>query len=142
MAGGTAGAIASAIANPSDLMKVRLQTDGMAKDEAGKLLPKRYTGMVNCFMTIVKEEGVLALWTVRWLAFVRVRVGPGLGLGLGFGLVLGRVTAIIEEEGVPALWTVRWPAAGRCPAPARHGREEEAANPNPSPSLAPDPRAA
>ena len=91
VAGGTAGAIASAIANPSDLMKVRLQTadpdpnpnpslnpslnpnpnsnqvrlqtDGMAKDEAGKLLPKRYTGMVNCFMTVVKQEGVLALWT-------------------------------------------------------------------------------
>ena len=63
VAGGTAGAIASAIANPSDLMKVRLQTDGMAKDETGKLLPKRYTGMVNCFMTVVKQEGVLALWT-------------------------------------------------------------------------------
>lgn len=65
VAGGAAGAVASAIANPSDLMKVRLQTDGMAKDEAGKLLPKRYTGMVNCFMTVVKQEGVLALWTVR-----------------------------------------------------------------------------
>ena len=65
VAGGAAGAVASAIANPSDLMKVRLQTDGMAKDEAGKLLPKRYTGMVNCFMTIVKEEGVFALWTAR-----------------------------------------------------------------------------
>lgn len=63
VAGGSAGAIASAIANPTDLMKVRLQTDGMAKDEAGKLLPKRYTGMVNCFSSIVKEEGVLALWT-------------------------------------------------------------------------------
>ena len=65
VAGGAAGAVASAIANPSDLMKVRLQTDGMAKDEAGKLLPKRYTGMANCFMTIVKEEGVVALWTAR-----------------------------------------------------------------------------
>ena len=53
VAGGAAGAVASAIANPSDLMKVRLQTDGMAKDEAGKLLPKRYTGMANCFMTIL-----------------------------------------------------------------------------------------
>lgn len=63
IAGGSAGAIASAVANPTDLLKVRLQTDGMAKDEAGKLLPKRYTGMVNCFMTVVKQEGVLALWT-------------------------------------------------------------------------------
>merc|ERR1719217_704294 len=63
VAGGTAGAIASGIANPTDLMKVRLQTDGMSKDEAGKLLPKRYTGMINCFSSIIKEEGVLALWT-------------------------------------------------------------------------------
>jgi len=63
VAGGGAGAIASAIANPTDLMKVRLQTDGMSKDEAGKLLPKRYTGMINCFSSIIKEEGVLALWT-------------------------------------------------------------------------------
>jgi len=63
VAGGTAGAIASAIANPTDLMKVRLQTDGMAKDEAGNLLPKKYTGMADCFTKIVKQEGVPALWT-------------------------------------------------------------------------------
>eukprot|EP00966_Prymnesium_polylepis_P272377 6292678-Prymnesium_polylepis.1 len=31
VAGGTAGAVASAVANPTDLMKVRLQTDGMMK---------------------------------------------------------------------------------------------------------------
>ena len=35
VAGGGAGAIASAIANPTDLLKVRLQTDGMAKDAEG-----------------------------------------------------------------------------------------------------------
>ena len=45
VAGGAAGAVASAVANPTDLMKVRLQTDGMMKDAEGKLLPKRYTGM-------------------------------------------------------------------------------------------------
>merc|ERR1719326_2542541 len=55
LAGGGAGAIASAIANPTDLMKVRLQTDGMMKDAEGKFLPKRYTGMVHAFSTIVKE---------------------------------------------------------------------------------------
>ena len=45
VAGGTAGAVASAVANPTDLMKVRLQTDGMMKDAEGNLLPKRYSGM-------------------------------------------------------------------------------------------------
>merc|ERR1719478_1258533 len=61
VAGGTAGAVASAIANPTDLMKVRLQTDGMLKDAEGNLLPKRYTGMINCLTTTISEEGFLAL---------------------------------------------------------------------------------
>ncbi|KAL3895163.1 MAG: hypothetical protein SGPRY_013589, partial [Prymnesium sp.] len=70
VAGGTAGAVASAVANPTDLMKVRLQTDGMMKDAEGKLLPKRYTGMVDAFFSIIKDEGVLGLWT---------GVGPTMG---------------------------------------------------------------
>jgi solute carrier family 25 uncoupling protein 8/9 len=79
IAGGGAGAIASAVANPTDLIKVRLQTDGMAKDAEGNLLPKRYTGMINCFTTTVKEEGVLALWT-------------------GVGPTVGRATALAAAE--------------------------------------------
>lgn len=63
LAGGSAGGIASAVANPTDLIKVRLQTDGMTKDAEGKYLPKRFNGMVHAFTTVVKEEGVLALWT-------------------------------------------------------------------------------
>lgn len=70
VAGGAAGAVASAVANPTDLMKVRLQTDGMMKDAEGKLLPKRYTGMVDAFFSIIKDEGVLGLWT---------GVGPTMG---------------------------------------------------------------
>jgi solute carrier family 25 uncoupling protein 8/9 len=79
VAGGGAGAIASAVANPTDLLKVRLQTDGMAKDAEGKYLPKRYTGMVHAFTTTVKEEGVLALWT-------------------GVGPTVGRATALAAAE--------------------------------------------
>jgi len=45
VAGAAAGAISSAVANPTDLMKVRLQTDGTMKGPDGNLLPKRYTGM-------------------------------------------------------------------------------------------------
>merc|ERR1719454_505568 len=58
VAGGAAGAIASAVANPTDLVKVKLQTDGMTKDAEGKYLPKRFNGMVHAFTSIVKEEGV------------------------------------------------------------------------------------
>ncbi len=79
VAGGGAGAIASAVANPTDLIKVRLQTDGMTKDAEGKYLPKRFNGMVHAFMTVVKEEGVLALWT-------------------GVGPTVGRATALAAAE--------------------------------------------
>lgn len=79
VAGGAAGAVASAVANPTDLLKVRLQTDGMTKDAEGKYLPKRFTSMVHAFTTIVKEEGVLALWT-------------------GVGPTVGRATALAAAE--------------------------------------------
>ena len=79
VAGGSAGAIASAVANPTDLIKVRLQTDGMVKDAEGKYLPKRFNGMVHAFTSIVKEEGVLALWT-------------------GVGPTVGRATALAAAE--------------------------------------------
>merc|ERR1719331_896801 len=79
VAGGGAGAIASAVANPTDLMKVRLQTDGMMKDAECNLLPKRYTGMINCLTTTISEEGFLALWT-------------------GVGPTVGRATALAAAE--------------------------------------------
>jgi len=79
VAGGGSGAIASAVANPTDLMKVRLQTDGMTKGADGELLPKRYSGMIDCFTKVVKEEGVAALWT-------------------GVGPTVGRATALAAAE--------------------------------------------
>lgn len=79
VAGGGAGALASAVANPTDLVKVRLQTDGQMKGPDGELLPKRYTGMVHAFTTIVKEEGVLGLWK-------------------GVGPTCGRATALAAAE--------------------------------------------
>ena len=68
VAGGTAGAIASGIANPTDLMKVRLQSP-----------TNKYSGMVDAFTSIVKEEGVLGLWT-------------------GVGPTMGRATALAAAE--------------------------------------------
>ena len=79
VAGGAAGAIASAVANPTDLLKVRLQTDGMLKDAEGEFVPKRFNSMSHAFVTIVREEGVAALWT-------------------GVGPTVGRATALAAAE--------------------------------------------
>ena len=62
VAGGGSGALASAVANPTDLVKVRLQTDGQLRGADGNFLPKKYTGMLHAFSSIVKEEGILGLW--------------------------------------------------------------------------------
>ncbi|KAK0606253.1 hypothetical protein LWI29_035695 [Acer saccharum] len=53
------GAIAIAVANPTDLVKVRLQAEG--KLPSG--VPKRYYGTLDAYYTIVKQEGLGALWT-------------------------------------------------------------------------------
>ncbi|XP_078444971.1 mitochondrial uncoupling protein 1-like [Wolffia australiana] len=59
LAGLTTGALAITIANPTDLVKVRLQAEGKLPDG----VPRRYSGAFNAYSTIVKKEGVGALWT-------------------------------------------------------------------------------
>ncbi|EXC01504.1 Mitochondrial uncoupling protein 2 [Morus notabilis] len=53
------GALAIAVANPTDLVKVRLQAEG--KLPPG--VPRRYSGALNAYFTIVRQEGLGALWT-------------------------------------------------------------------------------
>lgn len=53
------GAIAIAVANPTDLVKVRLQAEGNLLPG----VPRRYSGALNAYYTIVKQEGLAALWT-------------------------------------------------------------------------------
>ncbi|XP_057516047.1 mitochondrial uncoupling protein 1 [Amaranthus tricolor] len=55
----TTGAVGIMVANPTDLVKVRLQAEG--KLPPG--VPRRYTGALNAYSTIVKQEGFRALWT-------------------------------------------------------------------------------
>ncbi|CAN8279227.1 unnamed protein product [Cochlearia groenlandica] len=59
LAGLTTGALGIMVANPTDLVKVRLQAEG--KLAAG--VPRRYSGALNAYSTIVRQEGVRALWT-------------------------------------------------------------------------------
>lgn len=53
------GAIAIVVANPTDLVKVRLQAEGKMPVGA----PRRYSGALQAYYSIVKHEGVGALWT-------------------------------------------------------------------------------
>lgn len=53
------GAIAILVANPTDLVKVRLQAEG--KLPPG--VPKRYSGALDAYLTIIRQEGLWALWT-------------------------------------------------------------------------------
>lgn len=53
------GALAIAVANPTDLVKVRIQAEG--KLPTG--VPRRYSGALNAYYTIVRQEGLGALWT-------------------------------------------------------------------------------
>ncbi|KAI3805722.1 hypothetical protein L1987_21606 [Smallanthus sonchifolius] len=55
------GALAISVANPTDLVKVRLQAEG--KLAAG--MPRRYSGALNAYSTIARQEGIGALWTGR-----------------------------------------------------------------------------
>ncbi|KAL1819056.1 hypothetical protein ACET3Z_013925 [Daucus carota] len=59
LAGLTTGALAIAVANPTDLVKVRLQAEG----KLAPGVPRRYNGALNAYSTIVRQEGVRALWT-------------------------------------------------------------------------------
>ncbi|ONK67689.1 uncharacterized protein A4U43_C05F2710 [Asparagus officinalis] len=59
LAGLTTGALAIAVANPTDLVKVRLQAEG----KLAPGVPRRYSGALSAYSTIVKQEGVGALWT-------------------------------------------------------------------------------
>lgn len=53
LAGGSAGGIGIAVANPTELVKIRMQADS-----AGT----RYRGTVDAFRSIVRDEGVRGLW--------------------------------------------------------------------------------
>ncbi|KAG2570834.1 mitochondrial uncoupling protein 1-like [Panicum virgatum] len=58
-AGFTTGAIAISVANPTDLVKVRLQAEG----KLAPGMPHRYAGAMDAYAKIATQEGVAALWT-------------------------------------------------------------------------------
>lgn len=60
------GGVAISIANPTDLVKVRLQAQGRQSvaAEAGKAAPKpKYPSAMAAYRIIAKQEGIAGLWT-------------------------------------------------------------------------------
>ena len=58
------GALGIIVANPTDLVKVRLQAEG--KLAAG--VPKRYTGALNAYSTIVRQVVIMETETMHKFA--------------------------------------------------------------------------
>jgi len=56
VAGGGAGALASVIANPTDLLKIRMQVAGMGPDA------HKYKSLVGGTKTLIREEGFFGMW--------------------------------------------------------------------------------
>lgn len=51
------GALGIMVANPTDLVKVRLQAEGKLPPGA----PRRYSGALNAYSTIVRQVGLFGL---------------------------------------------------------------------------------
>lgn len=58
-AGLLSGAIGITIASPTDLVKVRMQSEGRLPPG----VPKKYSSAFSAYPTIIKQEGLAALWT-------------------------------------------------------------------------------
>jgi solute carrier family 25 uncoupling protein 8/9 len=58
-AGLTTSAIGITVASPTDVVKVRLQAEGRLPPG----VPRRYAGALDAYSKIVKQEGILGLWT-------------------------------------------------------------------------------
>ena len=65
------GAIGITIANPTDVVKVRLQNQrkSILGDSSKKSAGPKYTGTMDCYGKIISQEGVQGLWT-SWSANV------------------------------------------------------------------------
>ncbi|KAL9662678.1 hypothetical protein QQ045_027511 [Rhodiola kirilowii] len=82
--GAFSGALTGAVTTPLDVIKTRLMVQGSAN---------RYTGIINCVQTIVKEEGAGAL-----LKGIQPRVlWIGIGGSIFFG-VLERTKKLLAEQ--------------------------------------------
>jgi len=70
LAGGTSGAVAKTCTAPIERVKLLIQTqDANPKIISGEV--KRYTGIVDCFTRVAKEQGISAFWRGNFTNIIR-----------------------------------------------------------------------
>lgn len=60
VAAAVTGTIGISVANPADLVKIKMQGQGV---ETLKGIPPKYTGSMHCYRSIIAEQGIIGLWT-------------------------------------------------------------------------------
>ena len=69
--------VLAALANPTDVVKVRVQADGRLRLQG---LPPRYTGTVDAFLSVAKNEGFASFWKGMLPNVQRAAVVNGCGI--------------------------------------------------------------
>jgi len=68
--GGVAAVISKTLVAPIERVKLLLQTQAVIKG-VGEAGGKKYTGTLNCFATVCKEEGFASLWRGNMTNIIR-----------------------------------------------------------------------
>ena len=104
LAGGISGSLSKTIAAPVERVKLLLQTQ-----QAGG---KQYTGIINCFTRVVKEEGVLALWRGNMSNIIRYF--PTQAINFSVKDQLNRIFCKYDAKKEPAKFFVGKLLSGGC----------------------------
>merc|ERR1712216_1082446 len=100
LAGGTAAGVSKTIVAPIERVKLLIQTQDANPRIASGEIP-RYTGILNCFTRVSKEQGVGAFWRGN---MANVAVLPDTGLQLRFqGLLQVHLPEVQHEDAVLAV---------------------------------------
>merc|ERR1712205_127606 len=92
LAGGTAAGVSKTIVAPIERVKLLIQTQDANPRIASGEIP-RYTGILNCFTRVSKEQGVGAFWRGN-MANV-VRYFPWFGVNMASGGLAGASSLLI-----------------------------------------------
>lgn len=62
------GSIAITVANPCDVVKIKLQSQGRLMSQG---IPPQYKGSLHCYRSIIQAEGLVGLWSAYGFNVVR-----------------------------------------------------------------------
>jgi len=82
-AGSIAGAISKAVVYPMDTVKKRMQAQAFfLSSNTPSITLTRYRGVADCIVTVVREEGFIALYRGLWPSVLKTSLSSGISFGL------------------------------------------------------------